>query len=165
LRCGIKGRYKNRIKIPIYDENDKFIGYASRDITGKSKYRYLFDKGMGKSKYVYNLNNVRNQKNLENIILVEGFFSVFMLYEYGIKNAVSSMGCRLSERQYELLEKEGKDGKLIKILFDGDEAGYKASEDVYNKLSKNVNIKNIKLPDGKQPDEMEKKSLMKLMIN
>ena len=80
------------------------------------------------------------------MILVEGIFDVLNLHDKGLPNAVCCFGTRnVSVEKLSLLKMTGVDG--IDILFDPDEAGQMAVEDVQNMcLAAELTFKNIKLP-------------------
>ena len=101
----------------------------------------------------------------EGLILTEGFFTVFHLWQAGIANVASLMGSSISEHQVELItENLGPDGR-VQLLMDEDDAGDECRGDCLEKLSPHVWVKSIRLPeDSRQPDEMDARSIAKLFI-
>jgi len=151
LSACLYGRYKDRIKIPVIFNNEE-VGSAYRAIKDMEP-RYLFNKGFKRSEYLYNFDSV--SKNDKKILLVEGFFSVFKLHEYGVK-AIASMSCNVSDRQYEMLFEKRLP---VYVMFDGDEAGIRAAEKVQKALHDKLETRIIQLPSGRQPDELSKREL------
>ena len=81
--------------IPIRDEKGTLVAYSFRDIRGKVKdddFKYILSKNFNKDFVLYNLNNARDYLKDKPIIIVEGFKSVWRLYEYEIYNVVAAMG-------------------------------------------------------------------------
>lgn len=161
LRYNVK---KKCISIPLHNEEGKSVGIIYRSINSNSEIRYWCKTRTEKGKHLYNLNRVNNLKNIDSIILVEGFFQTFWLYQSGYLNVVSSMGVLrdtgITNEQKKLLIKKAKEGIKIMISFDGDETGYKASDVLEDYLIKHkISVKNIHCLEGKQPDELDKKTL------
>lgn len=167
LRYNVK---KNAISIPLHDEYGNPAGFIYRSIDPKSEIRYWCKTGTEKGKHLYNLNRINRLKDIDLIILVEGFFQTFWLHQNGYHNVVSSMGVLrdtgITYEQKKLLIKEAKEGKNILIFFDGNETGYIAAEVLRDYLNKQkIDVENIQCPEGKQPDELEKKILDELLRN
>ena len=83
----------------------------------------VFDK----SKCIYGINQLKKQKNIENInevVIVEGQMDVISLYKAGVKNAVACMGTALTPSHAKDLKRFSD--KVI-LCFDGDSAGKKAT--------------------------------------
>ena len=83
-------------------QRGELVAYAGRWLgadlpEGEEKYKLL--GGFLKSHAVFNLNRVGES----GLILVEGFFSVFRLWQAGLPNAVALMGSSLSGEQKKLL--------------------------------------------------------------
>lgn len=165
LRFNVK---KNCISVPLHDENGSSVGFVYRSINHNNEMRYWCKTGTEKGKHLYNLNRVNKFNDIKSIILTEGFFQTFWLYQNGYPNVVSSMGVLrdtgITNEQKKLLIRKSKEGIKIKIFFDGDEAGYKAADVLENYFKKQkVNVENLRCPEGKQPDELDKKTLDELL--
>lgn len=110
--------------IPIRDDNGVLSGYSFRSIYDNelgSLGKYIFTPGFDRDGILYNLNNARKFLTSKPLILVEGFKSVWRLYQYGIKNVVAVMGTYITERQISLLIKYGVSD--IVTFFDNDKGG------------------------------------------
>ena len=154
-----RGILKGRIAIPIHNEKGELVAYAGRypgdPPEGESK--YIFPPNFKKSLILFNLNRVEGEE--KELILVEGFFDVFNLWQAGVKNAVALTGTSLTEEQEELILRYlGKDGRIT-LIFDSDEAG----KEVTNKLIKKAYIKIIGLKDGIDLGKISKKEINKLI--
>lgn len=153
-----KGIMRNRIAIPIHDLENNLIAYCGR-VIDSSLPKYYFPKGFKKSEIVYNLNRIIKSDKKE-LVIVEGFFDVFRLYQAGI-DSVAIMGSSISQNQKQQLE--SLDKKLI-IMFDGDMAGRKGMEKALDILKPNSNIRAIYLPNNLQPDDLKEEYLRGLIL-
>ena len=106
-----RGILQGRIAIPIHDEKGNLIAYAGRNITNE-KPKYKFPRGFNKSLVLFNLH--RAQLETECLIIVEGFFGCFKIYQAGFQNTIALMGCSASKEQINLLLQLKK--KLILVL-------------------------------------------------
>ena len=129
-----------RSVIPIRDEHGELIAYSlrdSRDIE-VNDFKYILTPGFNKQGCLYNLNNVQECANELPIIIVEGFKSVWRLYEYGIKNVVATMGAGITEGQQFLLCLYAMKG--IVTFFDNDKAGMEGTLSAYKDLSSKLEV-------------------------
>lgn len=97
------------IVIPVFDENSNFVFNIERMIFDDN-FKYYIEKGVEKSKYLYNLNNV---KILDTIYIVEGVFDVF-----AVDNAVALMGKFISDEQLKKLRNTNI--KKVIVMLDSD---------------------------------------------
>ena len=125
--------------IPIRDDRGKLVAYGLRDIRNNISYdkKYELTWGFEKDVVLYNMNRAQEYGDQLPIILVEGFKSVWRLYECGIKNVVAVVGSDLLDGQCSLLYLYALKG--VVVMFDNDEAGVmgaiKACEDLHNRLN------------------------------
>jgi len=142
-----RGILKGRIAIPVHNEEGELVAYAGRypGDPPEEESKYIFPPNFKKSYVIFNLNRVRDNDKEKELILVEGFFDVFNLWQAGVKNTVALMGTSLSKEQEELILRYlGKDGRIT-LIFDSDEAGEKAGKEAIEKLIEKVYIKVIRL--------------------
>ena len=121
--------------------------------------------GFVKSAVVYNLNRVGElAREKGDLVIVEGFFTVFTLWQLGIENVVALMGSYLSEHQKQLLVKTlGATGKVI-LLFDDDEAGEGGAAQCVQELVEQLFVKVVRLPEGVgQPDQLTSQQVHQLL--
>jgi len=112
--------------IPIDDGKDTLVAYSLRDIRReiKSDTKYKLTPGFDKDLVLYNLNRIKNTVATSPLIIVEGFKSVWRLYELGIKNVVACMGSGITSGQANLLFTYAHSG--VVLFFDNDYAGASA---------------------------------------
>ncbi len=127
--------------IPIRDVNGELQAYSLKDTRRNppdSSYKYIITEGFLKDTVLYNLNNAKVYTNQFPLIVVEGFKSVWRLYDYGIYNVVCAIGSFITEGQMRLLKTFAVNG--VAIMFDADEAGKSGAFLASNFLTK-VGIK------------------------
>ncbi len=150
-------KFRNRIMFPIIDLKGNVIAFGGR-VTDDSKPKYLnspdtpvFNKGYN----IYGLNFVKKVQNLENIIVVEGYMDAISLHQFGVNNAVASLGTAFTENQAKLLKRFSNE---IIISYDSDLAGQAATMKGLAVLEKEgCIVKVLSLPTGKDPDEYIRK--------
>jgi len=170
-------RFRHRLMIPIRNRSGKMAGFGARVLDPKDVPKYLnspqtpiFDK----SKLLYGLDTARkNIRELDEVVIVEGYMGVIGPYQYGFGNIVAQMGTALNEYQLRVLKKYT--GKFI-IAMDSDAAGQKAtlrglniaretldrtSEMVFNtrgllrqEARLKADIRVLTLPEGMDPDDV-----------
>ena len=125
---GFYDHFRDRIMFPIRDQRGRIIGFGGR-VLGDDTPKYLnspdtplFHKG----RELYGLYQVlQKKKKPESLYIVEGYMDVVALAQYGIGNAVATLGTAATEHHLEKLYRVSS--RLI-FCFDGDEAGKKAAE-------------------------------------
>lgn len=163
-------RFRNRVMFPVFDYKGKVIGFGGR-VLDDSKPKYLnspetlvFNKGTN----LYGLNfAIKNGLAERYFIMVEGYMDCISLHQYGITNAVASLGTALTENQARLMKRYAD--KVI-ISYDADLAGQKATLrglDILRKSGFDVRV--LTVPQGKDPDEFirsnGKEAFLKLIDN
>lgn len=152
--CFSDKRMRDRTVFPIIDINGNFIGCSGRTHSDK-KYisKWVHSKGLICAATFYGIDKAKDElKNSKVAILVEGPGDVVKLYEYGIRNAISPFGTKLTRRQRKLLTELGVE--TILIGFDNDEAGKKATKKIISKNSDVFRLIDLQLRCD--PDEMTK---------
>jgi len=145
-------KFRDRLIFPIIDIRSNVIGFGGRIFEGDGpKYLNSSDTPVFNKRYnLFNLNLAKN-KAPKNLILVEGYMDVLSLYQYGIQNAVASLGTALTQEQARLMSRFVSE---VCICYDTDGAGIKATERAIEIFSgTGINLKILTLPDGKDPDE------------
>ncbi|MCR3758185.1 DNA primase [Clostridium felsineum] len=162
-------RFRNRVMFPVFNYKGKVIGFGGR-VLDDSKPKYLnspetkiFKKGTN----LYGLNFAIKNNIGDTFIIVEGYMDCISLHQYGINNAVASLGTALTKDQAKLLRRYAS--KVV-ISYDADTAGQAATLRGFDILKEaGFDIKIIKIPDGKDPDEFVRKNgkeaFMKLVKN
>jgi len=162
--------FHNRVIVPIANTQEKIIGFGGRVIDESlPKYINTAETKLFKKKQIL-FNESKLDKHLDNkLILVEGYFDVLKLYQFGFLNCVAPLGTSINhERVIELTKK----GYEVIICLDGDLAGRSASLRLMNNLlsSKDfeLGVKFVLLPKNYDPDlmlESEMKDQLVKLIN
>ena len=143
-----KGSLAGRIVIPIHNEDGILVAYAGRGL-GRAEPKYRFPTRFRKSLVLFNLH--RAVQHGKRVVIVEGFFDCFKVYQAGVPCVVALMGCSLSCRQTDLLEQHFEEAVL---LLDGDKAGRAASATIAAQLVPKLSTRVVQVPEGSQPDQM-----------
>lgn len=153
------GLMKNRIAIPIHDEEGELVAYAGRwaGHVPSAVEKYMLPFRFKKSRVLFNLHRV---KGAEVLVIVEGYWSVFRLHQLNIPS-VALMGCTLSKTQESLLTASNT-SRLI-LLLDGDDAGRQAQAQILPRLARHFFTKAVELPEGNQPDTADEQLLLELL--
>jgi DNA primase len=126
-RGGHYDRFRNRLIFPIFDERKRVIGFGGRAL-GDETPKYLnspdspiFNKG----RILYGLPQaVSAIRNLNQVMVVEGYFDLLTMHLHGFKQTVATLGTALGSVQIRKLKGLAED--LI-LLFDGDPPGIQAA--------------------------------------
>ena len=88
----------------------------------------------------------------DGVIIVEGYFDLLTLHQYGFKNSVATLGTALTPQHIRTLKRYTKN---FITLFDGDEAGIHANlRTLPLFLEEEVWPKTVVLPKGEDPDRV-----------
>ncbi len=152
-----------RVCFPIHNESGELVAYAGRWAEGEMPEdvrKYKLPDGFKKSLVLYNLNRVLElDSKTRHIVIVEGFWSALRLHMAGVP-VVATMGTSISESQIRLLKDAGI--KAVTLIFDGDEAGRKATENALPSLARSFFVRAVDLPDGIKPDTMDESLIAKV---
>lgn len=105
-----------RIIIPIFNINGKMVSWQGRDISGKSKQKYLFPPGFKGRESVYNSHTIREKPDY--LIICEGVFDVFGWWRAGFHNVVATFGKKLADGQLDIIRRISP--KRLYIAWDSD---------------------------------------------
>ena len=149
-------RFRGRIIFPIRNIKGDFIAMGGRIIDeGEPKYLNSPETSFfNKSNELFGLYEVKeSEKNIESLIIVEGYMDVIGLYEHGIKNAVATLGTAVTPNH---ISKIMRYTNKIFFAFDGDLAGekaaWKAVENTFPIIREDININFIFFEQGHDPD-------------
>lgn len=127
---GFIDRFRNRVIIPIQNENGQFIAFGARAIEEGQNPKYLNSSDSliyNKSKTLYGLYTAKDAiKAEDSVIIMEGYFDVISSQAHGIENCVASCGTALTQGHIRLLSRYTK-SRRIYLSFDTDSAGQKAT--------------------------------------
>lgn len=153
-------RFHGRIIFPIHSLSGQVIGFGGRILKSDAKAaKYLNSPESDtyhKSRVLYGLYHAKREIIAKDkCFLVEGYTDVLALHQSGIENVVASSGTALTIEQIRLIKRFTS---FITIIFDGDEAGIKASlRGLDLVLEEGLFVKILMLPDGEDPDSYSKK--------
>lgn len=151
-------RFRDRVMFPIRDLRGRTIAFGGR-VMGDEQPKYLnspetpvFHKG----RELYGLYEARQASSkLEQLVMVEGYMDVVALAQYGIYNAVATLGTATTEDHL---------GRLFRLVsrvvfcFDGDRAGRQAAsralETALPLMIDGREARFLFLPEGDDPDTL-----------
>lgn len=148
-------RFSARIIFPIHNQSGRVIGFGGRILKKeekKAKYINSPESDIyNKSQVLYGIYYAKTAIiKKDNCLLVEGYTDVISLYQAGFENVVASSGTSLTTDQIRLIKRYTPN---ITILYDGDEAGLKASfRGIDMILEQGMNVKVVMFPQGEDPD-------------
>jgi DNA primase len=151
-------RFRGRVMFPIHSFTGRVIGGRTLK-TDKAVPKYVNSPESDiyhKSNVLYGLSFAKKAiRDLDNCYLVEGYADVLSVHQAGIENVVASSGTSLTVEQIRLIKRFTEN---ITILYDGDEAGIKASlRGLDMILEEGLNVKVVLFPDGDDPDSFVQK--------
>lgn len=124
-------RFRNRIMIPIRDEDGSIIAFGARATQKEQTPKYLNSPDTvlyNKSRILYGI-NVAKEKMMQDdyVVIMEGYFDVISAQAAGLKNVTASCGTALTVDHVKLIGKYSKSRKIY-LAFDTDAAGLKATQ-------------------------------------
>ena len=173
-------RFRNRVIIPIRNEQGETVAFGARAVKDGEPAKYLNSSESliyNKSRILFGMDTALNSiKEQDGVIIMEGYFDVISAQAHGVKNAVGSCGTALTPEHVKLISRYTK-SRRIYLSFDTDKAGINAtkrgSEVIKETLSAIGNVKQfdeshissvsddkyaceirvVSPPQGKDPDE------------
>lgn len=154
-------RFRGRIMFPIHDKRGRVIGFGGR-VLGDEKPKYLNSpetRIYHKGQELYGLYEAKQaNKNLERLVVVEGYMDVVALAQHGVNYAVASLGTATT---YEQLQTMFRTVKEVICCYDGDRAGrdaaWRAMENALPLIRDGFSMKFVFVPDGEDPDSFIRK--------
>ena len=145
--------FRGRILFPIFDLHQRVVGFGGRVIReGQPKYLNSPESSIyHKGEVLYGLQVAkRDATEKDCVIIVEGYFDLLTLHQYGLKQSVATLGTALTPQHIRTLKRYTKN---MIALFDADEAGVKATLRALPLfLEEDVVGKTVALPEGEDPD-------------
>ena len=140
-------QYNGRIVFPIRDITGKVGAFNGRHMTMTEIPKYLIYPPQAKLPlYPSNVTPVKGK-----VILVEGIFDMINLWDKGLQNAICCFGTKnIDKEKLSILKMQGISG--VDIMFDGDNPGQEAAEDL-KVMSESVGLipRNINLGQNIDP--------------
>lgn len=157
-----RGLLANRVAIPLHEGDGRLVGYAGRlvddELISEANPKYKFPgrrkrKGaihdFRKSLFLYNEHRI--DKPIFDLVVVEGFTSVWWLTQAGIRDVVAPMGASCSEEQGKIIVSLVRESGRVWIFADGDEAGERCAVSILVRVASHRLVRWIRLESGKQP--------------
>ena len=145
--------FRGRIMFPICDVHRRTVGFGGRILReGQPKYlnspeSIIYHKG----EVLYGLHEARQSiSEKESVLLVEGYFDLLTLHQFGFRNSVATSGTALTPQHIRILKRYAN---TMVTLFDADQAGIQAAlRSLPLFLEEDIWAKTILLPQGEDPD-------------
>ena len=165
---GCYDRFRDRVMFPIRDRRGRVVGFGGR-VLGDEKPKYMnspespvFHKG----RELYGLFEARKaRRRLERLLVVEGYMDVVALAQFGIDNAVATLGTATTAEHLERLFRVVPE---VVFCFDGDAAGRKAAwralENALPVMQQGRQARFLFLPEGEDPDSLVRKEGKELFL-
>ncbi len=154
-------RFAGRVIFPIHNVSGRVIAFGGRTLKkDKNVAKYVNSPETPlyhKSNVLYGIHLARRAITAEDrCFLVEGYADVISMHQAEIENTVASSGTSLTVEQVRLIRRYTPN---LTILYDGDEAGLKASErGIAIALKEGMNVKLVTLPPEDDPDTFARKN-------
>jgi DNA primase len=155
-----RARHKlsGRIIMPIKDMSGRNVALTTRLIAESEGARKHWHESFIKNRYLYGIFELReNILKRRKVVIVEGQFDALRLYGSGISVAIATLGSAISICQLSRIIHLVDD---IFLCFDNDDAGKKATGQVYSLLKKyelwrqkDIRVMSVPLYGVKDPDE------------
>ena len=124
-------RFRNRIIIPIQNENGEYVAFGARAVDEGQNPKYLNSSDSliyNKSKLLFGLCTAQESiKANDGVVIMEGYFDVISAQAHGVENAVASCGTALTAEHVKLLSRYTKSRRIF-LSFDTDNAGVNATK-------------------------------------
>lgn len=158
-RGQIFDRFRGRIMFPLADKKGQVRGFGARGMRDSDKPKYLnsadgpvFHKGS----QIFGADLARAAAaKKKRVIAVEGYADVLALHQAGFEEVVAVMGTAMTEQQATELARLAPN---VYLALDADDSGRKAALRAASVLEgrRDSAISVIRIPDGKDPDELLK---------
>ncbi|MCX2522878.1 DNA primase [Larsenimonas rhizosphaerae] len=151
-------RFRDRVMFPIRDWKGRTLGFGGR-VLGDARPKYLnspetpvFHKG----RELYGLFESRKMDpRAERLLIVEGYMDVVALAQFGVNNAVATLGTSTTPEHLQRLFRLVSE---IVFCFDGDKAGRQAAVRALSTVLPHMldgrQARFLFLPEGEDPDSL-----------
>jgi DNA primase len=152
-------RFRHRVMFPILDRRGRTIAFGGRVLVKEDTPKYLnspetplFHKG----RELFGLWQVREaHQKIPRLVVVEGYMDAISLHQFGVPQAVATLGTATTRDHAEILFRQCSD---VYFCFDGDRAGrqaaWRAVESVLPRMRDGRQALFLFLPDGEDPDSL-----------
>jgi DNA primase len=151
--------FRARLMIPIRDRVGHVVGFGGRLLPGDEREggKYvntaeteLFKKG----RLIFGLDRAeRDVRRTRHMIVVEGYTDVMAAHQAGFSQVVAVLGTATTDEHAALVRRAG--AERVTLLFDGDEAGRRASEKaLLGLIGLGITIDVVRIPGGADPCDL-----------
>ncbi|MBU2872409.1 DNA primase [Marinobacter salexigens] len=153
--------FRNRVMFPIRNSRGKTIAFGGRTL-GDDKAKYINSPESDvfhKSREIYGLFEAKQAlKQLDKLLVVEGYMDVIALAQHGIHYAVATLGTATNQDSLTALLRQVRH---IIFCFDGDQAGFRAADRALDNalelMADGLHLQFLMLPEGEDPDTLIRK--------
>ncbi|MBY6033067.1 DNA primase [Marinobacter daepoensis] len=153
--------FRNRVMFPIRNTRGKTVAFGGRTL-GDDKAKYINSPESDvfhKSREIYGLFEARQTiRQLDKLLVVEGYMDVIALAQHGIHYAVAMLGTATNQDSLTALLRQVRH---IVFCFDGDQAGFRAAdramENALELMADGLHLQFLMLPEGEDPDTLVRK--------
>ncbi len=169
-----RGMLAGRVAIPLHDATGQLVGYAGRLVddaqVNEDNPKYLFPgtrerdgvvHEFRKTLFVYN--GWRIAKPVDDLVVVEGFPSVWWLSQLGFPHVVALMGADCSPTQAGNIVSAVKSRGRVWLMPDGNEAGIRCAQGTLAQVAPHRFVRWVKLDDNSQPTDFDHEELALLL--
>ena len=154
---GAYERLRDRAIFPIRAARGRVVGFGGRLLPGRENpAKYLNSpetRVFKKRETLYGLYELRQARDFDRVVVVEGYMDVVSLAQHGVRNAVATLGTATTRPQIRALFKITP---RIVFCFDADRAGNqaaaRAAEQALPEFADGREIAFMFLPEGQDPD-------------
>ena len=144
----------DRIVFPIKDITGKTVVYVARHTLSNGNPRYVnYPSGVRIPVFPAHL-----PSGYSSMVIVEGIFDMLNLFDKGLENVICAFGTNTlqNDTKQKLLPFKAQGITHVYLLFDGDEAGRKASQTLKPIIeAEGFIVEIINLPDDTDPGELD----------
>ncbi|WP_144821364.1 DNA primase [Marinobacter piscensis] len=153
--------FRNRVMFPLRNTRGRTVAFGGRTL-GDDKAKYINSPESDvfhKSREIYGLFEARQAlKQLDKLLVVEGYMDVIALAQHGIHYAVATLGTATNQDSLQALLRQVRH---IVFCFDGDQAGFRAAdramENALELMTDGLHLQFLMLPEGEDPDTLVRK--------
>lgn len=154
--------FRGRMMLPLMDPQGQVIGFTARlieDQPDSPKYintpqTVVYDK----SRHVFGFSQAKDAiRRAGYVVITEGNLDVVSSHKSGVRQVVATAGTAMTIHHLKIVSRVTND---IRLAFDADDAGIKATERTIE-LSQELDVKLsiVSIPDGQDPDDLVRSDL------
>jgi len=146
--------FRHRLVFPIFDLQGRPVAFGGRSLREGDQPKYLNSREsplFSKGRTLYGLHVAREALHRAGrAVVVEGYMDLVACHQYGLTEAVATLGTALTPEQAALLRRHCQ---AVVLVYDSDEAGRRAVERALPVLEEaGLEARAAVLPEGLDPD-------------